>query len=428
MMTTLTALALAAGLAAAAPDTVAMDLDTCLARATDHAPRLAESLAVEAQAAAASDEADARRRPTVGLGATYRYTSEVMEQTFGVGPISRTLTFGDGHTADLNLGVTTPVFTGGELSGQARAAAVGVEAAALRTQATALDITRDVRIAFYATLGRDEQANASRLAVERLHRHVEEIAAAARAGAMSEESRLRALERLRQAEQRELRAAAARDSAAVVLGRLVGRPDRAITPVGDLGASLLSGHDVSAGHVAERPDLAALAREEERQALLAQALRGRLWPRVGADLRAHYGRPGVDLIANDWTPYATAAVSLDWPLWDSGARTSAASQAAARARQIAARRDDVVDAVTAAHASACVEFDAARAAEALASERVELVQRILGLVAGRLAAAAATESEYLDTQDDLTAAQTDLALARTRVRLAEATLLWTVGE
>ncbi len=424
MMTTLFLLALAA----AAPDTARLDLDTCLALARDHAPRLAESLAVEAQAAAASDEADARRLPVLGFGASYRYSSEVMEQVFTLGPFSRSQAFGDGHAADFNLGVTAPVYTGGELSGQARAAAAGVEAAAYRTEATALDVTRDVRVAFFATLGRQEQAKASRLAVERLHRHVQEIAAAARAGAASEESRLRALERLRQAEQRELRAAAARDSAAVVLGRLVGRPDQAITPAGDLGASLLAGRDVSPERVAERPDLAALAREEERQVLLADALRGKLWPRVGADLRAHYGRPGVDLIANDWTPYATAAVSLDWPLWDAGARTSAASQAAARARQVAARRDDVADVVTAAHASARIELDAARAAEALASERVDLAQRILDLVAGRLAAAAATESEYLDTQDDLTAAQTDLALARTRVRLAEATLLWTVGE
>ncbi len=415
-------------LAAASPDTARLDLDTCLALARDHAPRLAESLAVEAQAAAAADEADARRLPVLGFGATYRYTSEVMEQVFTVGQFSRRQAFGDGHAADVNLGVTAPIYTGGELSGQARAAAAGEEAAAFRTAATALDVTRDVRIAFYATLGRHEQAKASRLAVERLHRHVEEIAAAVGAGAASEESRLRALERLRQAEQREVRAAASRDSAAVVLGRLVGRPDRAVAPAGDLGATLLTGRDVSPGRVTERPDLAALAREEERQALLADALRGKLWPRVGADLRAHYGRPGVDLIANDWTPYATAAVSLDWPLWDAGARTSAAGQAAARARQVAARRDDVVDVVLAAHASARLELDAARAAEALARERVELAQRILDLVAGRLAAAAATESEYLDTQDDLTAAQTDLALARTRVRLAEATLLWTVGE
>ncbi len=424
MMMTLFVLALAA----AAPDTARLDLDTCLALARDHAPRLAESLAVEAQAAAAADEADARRLPVLGFGATYRYTSEVMEQVFTVGQFSRSQAFGDGHAADLNLGVTAPVYTGGELSGQARAAAVGVEAAAYRTDATAVDVMRDVRIAFYATLGRHEQAKASRLAVERLHRHLEDVTAAGRAGAASEESRLRALERLRQAEQRELRAAASRDSAAVVLGRLVGRPDRSITPTGDLGVSLLAGRDVSPGRVVARPDLAALAREEERQALLAEALRGKLWPHVGADLRAHYGRPGVDLIANDWTPYATAAVSLDWPLWDAGARTSAASQASARARQVSAHRDDVCDAITSAHAAARVELDAARATEALASERVDLAQRILGLVAGRLAAAAATESEYLDTQDDLTAAQTDLALARTRVRLAEATLLWTVGE
>jgi outer membrane protein len=364
----------------------------------------------------------------VDLGASYRYTSEVMEQTLGIGPFTNTLKFGDGQTADVNLGVKAPVFTGGELSGQAEAAAAGVEVAAHRTRATALDIVREVRFAFYGALGREAQITAARLAVARLKRHVDETAAAAQAGGATEESRLRALERLRQAEQREVRAAAARDSAAVALGRLVGSPEQPVSPAGDLGASLLAGQDVSAARIADRPDLAALAREEQRQELLAASLRGRFWPRIGADVRGHYGRPGVDAIANDWTPYATAGVSLEWPLWDAGARASAVSQATARARQTAARRDDVAEVVTAAHAAAQVDLDAARAAEALAQERVDLTQRILAMVANRLAAAAATESEYLDSQDDLTAAQTDLALARTRVRLAEATLLWTVGE
>jgi len=423
MMIPLVALALATGLAV-----TTLDLATCLDLARAHAPRLREATAVEDQAAAAAHEAQARRLPTLGFGASYRYTSEVMVQSFTLGQFTRRLEFGDGHAADLHFGLSAPLYTGGELSGQAQAAAAGVEVAAQLTAATGLDLARDVRVAFYVALGREAQAAAASLAVERLRRHADEIAGAARAGAASEEAWLRAQERLRQAEQRAEQRVAARDSAAVALGRLVGTPTLRVTPAGDLGASLLAGRDLSPSRVAERPDLAALAREEQRQSLLADALHGRLWPRIGADLRAHYGRPGVDLIANDWTPYATAAVTLDWPLWDDGARSAAASQVAARARQVAARRADTADALAAAHAAARIELDAALAAEILAGERIDLARRILELVAGRLRAAAATESEYLDTQDDLTAAETDLALARTRVRLAEAALLWTVGD
>ncbi|HOX24344.1 MAG TPA: TolC family protein [Candidatus Krumholzibacteria bacterium] len=423
MLIPIAVLALASGLPA-----TTLDLATCLDLARAHAPRLREATAVEEQAAAASREARARRAPTVSLGASYRYTSEVMEQHFELGPYSRSLEFGDGHAADLNVGVNAPLFTGGELRRQSEAAAAGVEAAAQRAAATGLDVARDVRAAFYIALGRESQAAASRLAVERLQRHVGEVAGTVDAGAATEESRLRALARLREAEQLGVRLVAARDSAAVALGRLVGSPDVAVTPAGELTESLLTGGDLSPARVAERPDLVALAREEERQTLLAEAQRGRLWPRVGADVRAHYGRPGVDLIANEWTPYATAAVSLDWPLWDDGARTAAASQLAALARQAAARRAEAADALAAAHAAARIELDAAVAAETLAGERVELARRILDLVGGRLRAAAATESEFLDTQDDLTAAELDLALARTRVRLAEAVLLWTVGQ
>ncbi|MBK6899739.1 MAG: hypothetical protein IPH09_10845 [bacterium] len=49
------------------------------------------------------------------------------------------------------------------------------------------------------------------------------------------------------------------------------------------------------------------------------------------------------------------------------------------------------------------------------------------MVGARYERADASESEYLDALDDVTAAEVELSLVRTRQRLAEATLLWTLG-
>ena len=66
--------------------------------------------------------------------------------------------------------------------------------------------------------------------------------------------------------------------------------------------------------------------------------------------------------------------------------------------------------------------------ESQAADRADLQRRIHEFVSRRYDQAGATESEYLDAQDDLTQAEIELALARTRVRLAEAAVLWTLGE
>jgi outer membrane protein TolC len=413
---------------AAAGDAVRLDLNACLEQARAAAPRLEELRAAESEASAAAGEASARRLPSLGLGATYRYASESMEARISLAPglPSRTLSFGDGQVADVNLALSLPLYTGGELARTAAAAAAGGRVAALRSAAAVHDLDLAVRRVFYATLGRESQLAAAELAVARLQRHADEVAGSVTAGAATEEMRLRAVTRLREAEQRRTRAAAALDSAGVALGRLVGRSGEAVLPSGDLAASLFEGESVPAA-VGDRSDLAALEEEQGRQEQLAAAARGRLLPRIGGELATHYGRPGVDQLANDWMSYATAGVSLDWPLWDGGARRQRAVQAEARARQVEARHRDLEEAVTAAHATALRDLAAAREELGCATGRAELARRIGELVGARYARADASESEYLDAQDDVTAADLELSLVRTRQRLAEASLLWVLG-
>jgi multidrug efflux system outer membrane protein len=410
-------------------DTLRMDLATCLARALETAPALQASAAAIDESRAAASEAEARRKPVLGAAASYQYASEHMtgelETGFGLPP--RSLEFGDGHVATVNVGIAFPLYTGGELSNTAAAATAGTEAATRRDGSARLDLTRAVRQAFSGALGRQSQVEAARLAVARLDRHLESVTGARAAGAATEEARLRAQARLNQAGQRLVQAEAARDSAGLALGRLVGRPGGIVHPSGDVATPLLAADDTTGLSLDERPDIAAISWEEQRQRDLAEAARGKLRPRVTGDLRAHYGRPGMDALANDWMGYATAAVSVDWPLWDAGARKDRALQAEARGRWLEAARRDLGEAVATADAGARTALRAAATQEQQAAERTDLHRRLLAMVEGRYAQMAATETELLDAFDDLTQAELDLALARTRVRLAETALLWALG-
>jgi len=422
----------AAGAAAGAPatgDTLRLDLTACLAQARAASPGLAAAAAGSDESAALAAEAAARRRPVLGLAGTYQYATEHMKRELQLGPglPSGRLEFGDGQAADLNLGLAIPLYTGGELARAAAAAGAGEAAARAREQAARLDLDRGVRQAHSGALGRRAQVEASRLAVARLARHLGAVARARDAGAATDEACVRAEARLLAARQRLAVAEAALDSAALALGKLVGRAGSAVLPLGDVGESLLPGAPGALAAAVDRADLASLAHEAGRQRELAAAARGRLRPRVLADVRAHYGRPGVDALANEWMAYGTAGVSVDWPLWDSGARGQRARQAAARAALIEAQRRELAEAVATAAATGRANLAAAVTVESQATARVALQERLLAMVEDRQAQAAATGTEYLDAQDDLAQAEIELALARTRVRLAEAALLWALG-
>ncbi len=278
--------------ATATDDTLRLDLAGCLEAALSAAPALESATAASRESEAASAEAAARRQPVLGAGGSYQYSSEHMrrELELGAGLPSRTLEFGDGHVADLNLGLAVPLYTGGELTRTAAAATAGVEAASRREDGAKLDVTRSVRLAFTGALGRQAQVEVSALAVARLSRHLDSVTGAEQAGAATTESVVRAQARLALARQRRTQAEAARDSSALALGRLVGRAGVRVLPAGDVGTSLLAAPGDTLPASALRPEVAALVAETRRQRELAGAASGRIERRF---LRGEVRRRGA---------------------------------------------------------------------------------------------------------------------------------------
>jgi outer membrane protein TolC len=416
--------------AVSAPDTA-----WTLARAEQAAlavsPALAGARASAASARAAADAAGADLYPILGVTGQASYTTETMSVAIPTPTGTRHLEFGDGSNTDLMLGIRAPIYAGGALRAESHGAKARWQASLADLAADSLDLRLQVRLAFYSALGSQAAAEAARQGEARLRRHLANIESDIAAGMATEEARLQVLARLRRTEQATLQAEADAAARRYGLGRLVGRPGVQIVPAAELDRPLGGDASDTTSWVErpwdERPELIALdaritAADESRRAAA-----GSYWPAIDVEGGWHYGRPGVDVITNDWMDYGTVALTLRWTLFDFGGRGGRVSSLRARTRALAAARNDLDDALRTRLANARTQLEAARLKAARATERLDLEQQRLRLTHERWRAGHATESELLDAQDDTTVAATDLAAARAGLRMAEAELLAALG-
>lgn len=408
--------------AAAAPADSAWTLERCEQAAFAVSPTLAGGRARAEAARAGVDVVEAGRLPVVGFDTRSSYTTEIMVLPMTSPTGANGIDFGDGSNTDLMLGLRAPLFTGGRLRAETRSARALWQASLADVAADSLDLRLQVRWAFFAALGGEAAADAARQGEERLRRHLADVEANLAVGMATEEARLQVLARLRRTEQATVQAQAEAAALRYRLGRLVGLPGTQVRPRAELATSLLAG-DEAARPWSERPQLQALTARLDAADQSARAAGGSRWPTIDFEGGWHYGRPGVDPVVNEWMDYGTVAVNLRWTLFDFGGRSSRIKSLRAEGRALAAARDDVQDALRTRQANARTQVESARQEAARAAERLDLERRRLDLAHDRWRAGHATESELLDSQDDVTLAASDQATSQARLRLAEAELL-----
>lgn len=416
--------AAAAGRSAAAPATAdtTWTLARCEQAALEISPQLAGGRARAESARAGVEAARAGSLPVIGLSGRGSYTTETMKLSVPSPTGINSIAFGDGSNTDLMLGLRAPLYTGGRLRAEARTARAQWQASLAEVAADSLDLHLQVRQAFYAALGGEAAADAARQGEERLRRHLADVEGNLAAGMATEETRLQVLSRLRRTEQATVQAHAEAAARRYRLGRLVGQPGIQIRPEADLEVSLLA-DDPSARPLDARPELRVLDARLDAADQSALAAASSRWPAVDLEGGWHYGKPGVDAVTDRWMDYGTVAVNLRWTLFDFGGRDSRVKSLRAQSRALSAVRDDVQDALRTREANALTQVESARVEADRAAERVDLERRRLDLAQARWRAGHATESELLDSQDDVTLAAGDLATAQARLRLAEAELL-----
>jgi len=404
-------------------------LDQCLRAAMENAPRLRASAQVVAGAQAAAREAVANRWPTLGVSGAYAYTSETQEIRMASpvpGYVPPKIRFYNDNVYDLALTARVPIYAGGALREKAWADGLGQQAAAQDLRADSFKLASDVRRAYFNALGSEARVEAARQSARRLERHLQELTSAQNIGTVSEETRLMALSRLRQAEQAVLSAEADAQAARLALGNLVVQPGLEIHPAAELDAPIADSA-LTPLPLKSRVEVSAAQMRLDQSLRLTRAAQGALLPSLSGLAAYHYAKPGVNMTENEWMDYYTLNLTASWTLWDWQARSERVAQARAAARALEERKQDLVNALNTRYQIALSALRAAQAAQAKAAERMDIERRRLDLLDGRMQQGMASESEFLDSHDDLTAAETDLISATARLRLAEADLLLAAG-
>jgi outer membrane protein TolC len=411
---------------AQSPPTIS--LEQSLADALQYSSRLhATAEQVAAQRAIAQDAIGARFPSLIASGA-YVYTSEVAALDLAlpiptVPPVHKEL--GDGNVYDFALTARAPLFMGGTLRERAQAEQSALRATEWDLATDSFRVMYDVRRAYFNALGAEKRAAAARQSAERLQRHWNELQGALKAGMASEEMNVKTEARWRQAEAVALGAEADAHTARLQLANLVGKPGLEVTPEDRLDAPIVN--DIPPTDISSRHEIAAVDARIVQSQHLARAACGSLLPALSAQAAYHYAKPGVDQFKNDWMDYGTLGVNLSWTLWDWNMRSARVSQARAGLRSWEARKQDLADALQTQLTATTGTVQSARDALGKADERLALEHRHFEMVQGRFQIGTTSESEFLDAQDDLTAAELDRAAAAVRLRLAEADWLNAAG-
>lgn len=407
-------------------------IEDCIHQAVTSSHALEASRAKVTAASRAEQVSGASRLPTLGLNGKADWVSETMKLDLNIPPnpifTPPSIEFGDGTTFDMALAVSAPLYTGGILTNIERSAVEETRASRYDLASDSLTLIYQVRAAFFQALAADEALELATQAVESLQRHLDEVDGLIAQGMANREARLLTEARLKDAERSLVHARAGVRSSRLMLGRLTGHPGEEITPSGELDDSLLDGSQAASQGISQRPDLLALEARSNSGGYRADATRGSLFPTVSAQAAMHYGKPGIDMVSNEWMDYATVGVRLSWTLFDWGARSSQTQQAHAVQDAIQQGLSEREQFWQTRAQTAQVQLDAAKEDYSLASQRVDLYRERFDLLTTRYEQGMATESERLDAEDELTLAQRNRVTAQAKIRLAENELLYTLGK
>ncbi len=387
----------------------------------------------------AVQEAAGRRLPQLEFTSQYLFTSEVMSLdqapvSLNLGTTSvvipgKQMSFGDNYTLDFKLQVTQPLFTGFRLRHAQRAARHAVEQKQAEVARLHLQMKYQAEQTYINAQKSAAMRSVMQLRIDILQRHLEDVRRRWRQGVVPAEMVARAEFGMVQARLKQQEAENAYRLAEAALRELLNLPQE--------GEELeLDSLELSPAEMAAQDEEYAFAHRPEFQVLAAQqaAVSERIglesaayYPALAAFGAVDYGRPGIDKLANEWMLYETAGVSLNWTLWDWKIRRSKVEQAAAAERQIEESRSVLRSRVRLERRSAQLALENARRRLEVARQGSELSQEVLQWVHTKYAQGTATEKEYQEAQDDLTASQTEYLVALADCRLAQAALNYALG-
>jgi outer membrane protein TolC len=417
-----------------------LTVDQAVERALAASPGLLRLEALVDAASAEADVARAQRWPQLEVGAGYTRRSEVPELVIFTPtndpavPAERVAVFPNiQDNWRVRAGVALPLYTGGRIGGEIRAAEEGRAASHhdLRTGRSALVL--EAQVAYWSFVTARDSARVLADSMRAYDAHLEDARNREQLG-MAARNEVLAVEVERdRVELDELRARANADLAEANLRRLLDLPPTTrVVPAEPLEARPLPAPDVEA-LVAEalqlRPERQALAARVASAEAVIRAERGQRLPQLSLSGGYLYASPNRDIvpITTEWKDTWDVGVGVTWSVLDGGRRK--ASEARARSNADAAREQlrELDRGLRLEVTESALELRTAQARVKVAERSVASAAESLRVAADRYREGVIPSSELTDAE----VAHERAALARTEalaaLRLAAATLERAVG-
>jgi outer membrane protein TolC len=322
--------------------------------------------------------------------------------------------------------VSIPLWTSGRISGAIGAARAGARGAGAQEVRGVADLKLAVAEAYVGVFRARAAADVAQSNVTSLKAHADDVQVMFDKEVVAQSDLLAAKVALANALQQQLRATNGLRISTAAYNRFVGRPmDRApeldapVIPATDAGSVVLS--DLVKTAVAQRPELAALAAQQDAYDASARSERAQALPQVG--LRA--GVSHMDNQILDRQDFASVGVGFQWRLFDSGQVSARVSALRNRARATGQQLDDLRSRVALEVESAVLDREDAGARLRVAGEAVAQSEENLRLAKELYGSGLGTNTQVLDAAalrvmalTNRDSASFDLIIAEYRVRRA----------
>jgi outer membrane protein TolC len=423
-----------------APVSRALTLDEAVQMAVAASPRLAEATARTTAATSSVGALKALAYPTASVLAQYARQNNITEFLIPDGQGgSRVLYPNIVNMFKARAEVSVPIYSFGRVASNVAAAEAEVQAADADRRAVEAQVRLDTMRAYWTLATAREAARVLTESLARADAWVGDVRAREAAGVLPPSDVLSAqAQRARQY----VRLLQARNEAAVAeldLARLIGVPagsslqiaspvDRALPRASEAAGTRVE--DLVSGALTRRAERAGMTARGDGLRQSAEATLANLNPYATAQAWFEEAKPNTRYIppVNEWRDSWMLDVRFVWPLFDSGRTKKQAATFVAQAGAIDARRLEFDSLVALEVRQRVLDVEYSRAAIDASGEAVAAAAEARRVVEERFRAGVATSTDVLDAQVALLEAELERTRLTAGLRLAEARLLFAIGE
>ncbi|MBE0454709.1 MAG: TolC family protein [Roseovarius sp.] len=383
----------------------------------------------EGTAAAASllEAAKSARLPNVALEAGYTALGETPAAQVDFFGQSLQMPLAQRESAAYKAMATLPLYTGGRITRGINAATAGLEAARLGETADEQNLKLRVADAYVSVLRAGRMLKVTERHVISLQAHARDVGNLHEQGMVAKSDLLSVRVALADAQQRKLQVTNGLDLAHAAYNRLLGRELDQPVSLDDLSPEATTPESPPAlteRALAQRSELAALARQIEALRHRAAAVRGETTPQVALSGGYGYQQNRYQVHPGQWM----VTLGGQWNLFDGGVAGHRASAVERQAAAVTEQRDELASLIALQVRQTWLDVQETRKRLIVTQSAIAQAEENLLVARDRYANGLATHTEVLDAETLRTGSESNHANALFDAALAGLRLKRATGE